>query len=812
MKNIKIFPLREIANWQLKSPEGPEKSWVQVPSLQRGLVWNAAQAEVLWDSLMRGIPIGTFSLIAAQKIQNQKKSVCTLPDNWDYSNTFWLLDGQQRANTIAMGYRPFKNTDEDKDKPILWIDLKPKKQNGNRKFAFRVTTPAHPWGYKISDADRKNKNNPLSASEIKNFSEDVDKELGTQLLGDLKNIKKPSIFDLWPAEATLPIPFSILMEVAKSISIKSIKAYIESEPRLKNSNWWKWFEEDFKDENLEERLKPIISALNLLEKTEAAGLVAPEDLAEKSSQDEDDDDSEIATYFLRMNKSGTEPSDEDINYSILKSIAPELSCIDELAKGKMGASRLAHLSMLAYNVNMKKEWSFSIKRQKVYQLAKDKTFIKYIGTPEESCFKSTLEQVDRWLIQDGHLLPVHQTYIAHERDGMVFLLLLLFALRQQSVATLDGKNVCAIATMASWFGEGSCKHLYEEFTKSDGDGLLRLRKGLYHAIHTGAFTIPPLPEDFDLPLKEEDKNKALDASRSFLDDPLRRVAIEKIRGWKSHGGKELLLYACRNFMNEVFEGYNPASSVHSEENTPWDYDHIFPKSWLISGQGNRQGSWHEIVEKYINSIGNIAPLPFQLNRGKGATPPCEYCDKDRPGSNEQLLIEIPDASLGFYSEDHGRELEKEVGKAYQFVSITAARFKNIYTKWYDDLGIAELLNFEALPKDDRQILFEKIKNEQPQARVYFVCDGGYQREVRCDADWARPWLAVGVVREEPQRELVGIASDGTHIEIGRRRHPEDNNIDQDTNKWWHDECDYRENACSPNDAKAGEIIEQLRKL
>ena len=35
---------------------------ITIPDIQRGLVWNAAQIEVFWDSLLRGIPIGWFSV------------------------------------------------------------------------------------------------------------------------------------------------------------------------------------------------------------------------------------------------------------------------------------------------------------------------------------------------------------------------------------------------------------------------------------------------------------------------------------------------------------------------------------------------------------------------------------------------------------------------------------------------------------------------------------------------------------------------------------------------------------------------------
>jgi len=54
---------------------------ITIPDIQRGLVWNAAQIEVFWDSLLRGIPIGWFSVAES-------------------AGELILLDGQQRWHAI----------------------------------------------------------------------------------------------------------------------------------------------------------------------------------------------------------------------------------------------------------------------------------------------------------------------------------------------------------------------------------------------------------------------------------------------------------------------------------------------------------------------------------------------------------------------------------------------------------------------------------------------------------------------------------------------------------------------------------------
>jgi uncharacterized protein with ParB-like and HNH nuclease domain len=82
MNLIKSFNLEDISNWQLDSTT----SEVELPPLQRGFVWKVNQIETLWDSLLRGFPIGSFLLSQTE------------------DGKLFLLDGQQRATSIALGF------------------------------------------------------------------------------------------------------------------------------------------------------------------------------------------------------------------------------------------------------------------------------------------------------------------------------------------------------------------------------------------------------------------------------------------------------------------------------------------------------------------------------------------------------------------------------------------------------------------------------------------------------------------------------------------------------------------------------------
>ncbi|MDX4975603.1 DUF262 domain-containing protein [Myroides odoratimimus] len=128
------FNLTNIANWQLDK----DNSNVTLPSVQRGFVWKPKQIEDLWDSIMRGYPIGSFLLS-----KNGKE--------------YDLIDGQQRSTSIFIGYyNPFTVTDKQKtwslEKiPVLWIDIRPTNISNVSKYSFRLTTNSHPWGYQAKD-------------------------------------------------------------------------------------------------------------------------------------------------------------------------------------------------------------------------------------------------------------------------------------------------------------------------------------------------------------------------------------------------------------------------------------------------------------------------------------------------------------------------------------------------------------------------------------------------------------------------------------------------------------------------------------
>ena len=65
---VKSYKITEVENWD-------KTGYVEIPAMQRGLVWAPNQVELLWDSILRGFPIGAFVFTPIKGNENQSTKI-----------------------------------------------------------------------------------------------------------------------------------------------------------------------------------------------------------------------------------------------------------------------------------------------------------------------------------------------------------------------------------------------------------------------------------------------------------------------------------------------------------------------------------------------------------------------------------------------------------------------------------------------------------------------------------------------------------------------------------------------------------------
>lgn len=296
-KRLKPPSLKEIAAWQvLVAGHEGELGDVMLPNLQRGAVWKPYQMEQLWDSLLRGFPIGSFLLAPFDKSRGNVElrfSQCSKGKEPEYH----LLDGQQRANAIALAFLDpwedgkVKTFVADKKPPAaLWIDLH--QPDDGRQFIFRVVTRSHPWGYKRDKPKER-----LSASNYRHAIEAFKEAFKAfkELECDFPNVDwKPGAIPLqvaWPWKAKAPVPFNLVIQAVEKQESDpdvwgTLKELLANKLPFWKSDCLPWKEVTKSLEEPTKHMDKIVESIRLLlnpEEAQYAALIVPDSIVRGDS-------------------------------------------------------------------------------------------------------------------------------------------------------------------------------------------------------------------------------------------------------------------------------------------------------------------------------------------------------------------------------------------------------------------------------------------------------------------------------------------------------------------------------------------------
>jgi hypothetical protein len=617
----------------------------------------------------------------------------------------------------------------------LWLDINPKeyleRRDSTRSFLVRVTTVAHPWGYKPNDST-----DILPASQMR----DALKSFGWRDAND-KQISgksmRPSPSEAWPLESRMPIPLGWLLEAGMN-STNSNEFWIKLKYKLEccnqfeiNYNYYKIIEKclDFilNQENsihLESIYKAFARVLNakivLLElPNEVLWQETPQELF---SAKEKEKITNVEHLFQRLNSNGTPLHPDDKIYSMIKAYWPSFenpirrNQLKHIPDAKFAgviiraALTLSDADNLhpALDVNKIRQIARGQnEKEKLYKNALD-DFLNFDDEDTISKVQKCCELIDYWLLyrrkdQEFGVPAFIRSEIAY-RSSEVYLLIFWLAKNQLDISLWDlslakqntasiSKWITAIATAIHWFGinhEPIIKHIFFKIKLSAAHGVINdsMFIGVFDdKIKNNIVSLHPSAiENHELYKNNDIKGWRWGGYIDLLekDNPRKANFIRLMHRGKSSRMASLLAYVQRDYMHDQFLNYDPSNIAFWEGyNKPWDYDHILAISLLSNKRVDNE--YMLVCREFANTLGNLRLVPFEENRSDQATLAREkiITDDDIKNSFLSSRNEVDKFSMG-------RDAMASDDNARSFINTSQIRLVRVYTEWWNMLEVEAL--------------------------------------------------------------------------------------------------------------------------
>lgn len=677
------FSLQQIANWQLN----PEESLVELPTIQRGFVWKPKQVEDLWDSLLRGYPIGSFLFSqTGQKL--------------------YLMDGQQRATSIFLGYfNPFNLNNATKawaikgELPVVWIDIKPETKPVNSKFLIRTITRSHPWGYQATNNETK-----LSVADRKKTL-NLFKQHPENVTG-YTSFKNTTVF---PYDCSFPLPLSFFIDSANIEElIDNVDRYLPEYISTKKGG--------FENKNSFIKLlktdlsKELSYIFEVVKRTEE--LTIKSNIIDNRVLNEEND-TESPVLFVRINSAGTTLTGDDLIYSIYKSLFPEARNLIENI-GLNFISPIQVLSLVSRIVASDTESNKFVKKMNVRDFQrriKNEEFKsrlkKLIETKEiQNLFAQAIDILSckQNSLFEGEIPPVIIKQFIRKNQGELFLFFVywLYTNKIELTERIQLKMVAKLFSFA-WFDFTNVQRLWNEKINILDFWNEPLNELIWWNTTDGIhFMLPPdmLRDYYSQPqiekmFLESDQHRwglwKDGVGDNIVDyyNTVKSVEFDMQTAndffWKFiskiQHNKQLVLFAQRDYINSTFADYNQIDDM-DDTNVPWDWDHIYPDSWVYNMKHCEQ-----IIRDWNGTNGNFRAISLEQNRSESNDHPPKV---RLAGSENKEYSFVFKNDLEHWNSIDGRIWNKEKA-VFHFRSITT-RMINIYEKFWEDFKISELIN------------------------------------------------------------------------------------------------------------------------
>ena len=743
--SIQVKKLSEWLDW---AGGAKPEVFVALPMIQRGSVWKPNQIIELWDTLLRGMPVGS---LMAQTLHKDEKvrlvggsELEPIPPNGGLS----LLDGQQRTLTMLIPWQ--KNVKMDKK---VWVDFGDKPQD-EHLYRLRVTTENHPFGFqKASPSARLSLGDRNKARRAHDAEHPNDKDSPN---ADIFEHSKP-----WTS--VLPIDLEELIAlwnthnqnreawetdvIEKLEKIKHFE-FIEYEekdgkkaPKFKETTPWN----DKASAEIKDRITDFYRSLERLFSLQIPIIEVRSEMldANKAGQNETKDDISppLAVLFKRIGTGGTALTDADYVYSLIKHRLPEAyTLVETLHKNENIASLLSATNLVMSAVRLATaEFNDTLPDG-------DKKRISDWESPNKQQFHSLLKQNADFI--KGNLKPL----ISVDDEGHGKLVSTFNALSEllkyHPISNEIGLpkyafpllNRPLVQVLLRWVRQVQLQYPNdaERIFSSNRKNIIRFalywRVFVLDAKEASILAFKVLVGNIDLSVFPDKAiyEKLIEKEQAIAivsPDNIKHIAFSKedalLRGWKRFeikkdtasdevqkikqyqrwwGGENghihpILLWLQRDFVS-TFDG-DPMAGRDDE--TPYDYDHICPSShWYNNSKsekgktriidwfdaGDSQGHW-----RVGNSIGNLRVWGSSANRSDGDDAPSKKLKLNEENDKRKELLQqsaIADEHDGFWREcsgieGKGREWNEKRTKAFQ--RAVEVRAFSLYEHYYQNLDL-----------------------------------------------------------------------------------------------------------------------------
>lgn len=708
---VDAYTIYDIAKWQVELEENTDKhigntGGIQLPTLQRGFVWQPHQMEALWDSILRGYPVG--SLLMSQ----------------DINNTKYLLDGQQRCTTIALGFQnPLESISNNllnirkENIPSIWIDLKPLRNNQNGlRFAIRVLTRSHPWGYRLSDHTKR-----LSMADQRNALDYFRKISGKDSLGFSQ--LNPSLRSPW--DSHLPVPLALVLQTDRTDLKQKLAQTLQTiETKFGACNY------TLVEENWLDALYQGIAS--------AKSLLLPEIIVAKNSIEEDDVNNdnqtgEDAVLFLRLNSSGTRISGQELIYSLIKAALPEAKeLVEDIGLNFLSPTTVVNLFVRFIKMRRRDFQYFerTIGLQDFRKLLAEEGFKEDLKTFILS--KEAKVLMDKAVaIINSHpsdLPPIFNKEVLSKNTDLL-LVLLVHISQNITLNAVDEKNIRQSFLHSTLFSKSKNRikfipkfyylikdsnwHNWErawglmidqnsalipallDINEYDSISTIikeQCKRPEYRHISMDEFLREIFIQHIDL-VKSLTKQDSL--KYNFEDDIDAEKAIQNaIQYWNNitkplFWKRDFLIISQRDYFNHEFGEYMAFEGIE-DTNKPWDWDHIYPNSWVYSKR------YISVLVKWlVNTNGNYRALSYNENRSQSNNESPEFRFRNKPIVQSNSFIKENDLKYWLELTNSDNRLKEENPKVNDFVNAVLTRIDNIYRDSHEVI-------FEEFTSDNKQ--------------------------------------------------------------------------------------------------------------